>query len=307
MEYKILKILSSEWGISERRIRQLIEEGRIQGATKVGKSWLIPNDVKKPRDTRLAVKPSKFVINLPDNLTGIDEKFALLNSKRPFPPATIKSIKSHELIEWTYNSNGIEGNTLTLKETKVVLEGITIGGKSVKEHLEAINHKEAILYLEELVGKNSVLSERDIKSIHQLVLKEIDQENAGRYRIEKVIISGATHIPPDHIFVSEQMEQLMLDIKIWTKQYHPLVVSALLHGEFVKIHPFVDGNGRTARLLMNFIAMKNGFPPLIIRKEQRLEYYDALDNAHITKDYTAFVQLIISAAEKSLDYYLSLV
>ena len=307
MEYKTLKDLSKEWGISERRIRQLIDEGRIQGATKVGKSWLIPNDVKKPRDTRVVVKLSEFTINVPSNLTSIDEKLALLNSKRPFPTATINSIKSNELIEWTYNSNGIEGNTLTLKETKVVLEGITIGGKSVKEHLEAINHKEAILYLEELVGKDSVLTERDIKNIHQLVLKEIDQENAGRYRGEKVIISGATHIPPDHIFVPEQMEQLILDLKTWTKQYHPLVVSALLHGEFVKIHPFVDGNGRTARLLMNFIAIKNGFPPLIIRKEQRLEYYDALDHAHTTKDYTAFVKLVILVAEKSLDYYLSLI
>jgi len=252
-------------------------------------------------------KPSGFIINLPDNIADIDKKLALLNARRPFPPATIKSIKSNELVEWTYNSNGIEGNTLTLKETKVVLEGITIGGKSVKEHLEAINHKEAILFLEELTEKNSVIAERDIKGIHQLVLKDIDQENAGRYRKEKVIISGAIHIPPDHIFVAEQMEQLVLDLKNWSKQYHPLVVSALLHGEFVKIHPFVDGNGRTARLLMNFIAIKNGFPPLIIRKEQRLEYYEALDHTHITKDYTAFIRLVFSVAEKSLDHYLNFV
>lgn len=307
MEYKTLKELASEWSISERRIRQLIDAGRIEGATKIGKSWLVPKDAKKPRDTRVSVKSDKFVIDLPKSLKDIGKKLALLNSKRPLPPVTLKSLKANELVDWTYNSNGIEGNTLTLKETKVVLEGITIGGKSVKEHLEAINHKEAILYLEELADKNTELTERDIKSIHQLVLKEIDSDNAGRYRTENVIISGATHKPPDHLFVREQMEQLVISLGEWTKQYPPLIVAALLHGEFVKIHPFVDGNGRTARLLMNFIAIKNGYPPLVIKKEQRFEYYDALDMAHTEKNYTTFVNLVVELADKALDFYLSVI
>jgi len=307
MEYKTLKDLAKEWNISERRIRQLIEEGRIEGATKVGKSWLIPKDVAKPRDTRISIKEDEFVIEFPKELKDIDEKLALLNSKRPLPPATLKSLKANELVEWTYNSNGIEGNTLTLKETKVVLEGITIGGKSVKEHLEAINHKEAILYLEELVDKNTDLTERYIKLVHQLVLKEIDSQNAGRYRTENVIISGATHKPPEHIFVREQMEQLIIRLQSWIKKYHPLVAAALLHGEFVKIHPFVDGNGRTARLLMNFIAIKSGYPPLVIKKEQRFEYYDALDTAHTTGDYTMFANMILEIAERALDFYLSVI
>jgi Fic family protein len=305
VEYKTLNDLAKEWNISERRIRQLIDAGRVEGAMKVGKSWLVPEDVIKPRDTRVSVKIDEFVIELPKSLNAIDEKLALLNSKRPLPTATLKSLKANELVEWTYNSNGIEGNTLTLKETKVVLEGITIGGKSVKEHLEAINHKEAILYLQKLVGKNTSLTERDIKNIHQLVLKEIDSENAGRYRTQNVIISGATHIPPDHLFVREQMEQLIISLGEWTKKYHPLIVAALLHGEFVKIHPFVDGNGRTARLLMNFVAIKNGYPPLVIKKEQRIEYYDALDTAHTTKNYTQFVALLTNITEKALDFYIS--
>ena len=249
----------------------------------------------------------EFIIELPGLLISIDEKLAMLNSRRPLPDATLKSIKANELVEWTYNSNGIEGNTLTLKETKVVLEGITIGGKSVKEHLEAINHKEAIIYLEELVSKNAKLTERDIKSIHHLVLKEIDSKNAGRYRTENVVISGATHKPPEHFLVRDRMEQLIISLGEWTKQYHPLVVAALLHGEFVKIHPFVDGNGRTARLLMNFVAMRNGYPPLVIQKEQRIEYYDALDTAHTTKNYTAFVNLVTICAEKALDFYLAVI
>ena len=309
MQYKTLGDLAREWNVSERRIRQLVKKGRIEGATKVGKSWLVPNDVVKPRDARTSVKTDeKFVIELQKPLLAtIDKKLALLNSRRPLPAATLKSLRANELIEWTYNSNGIEGNTLTLKETKVVLEGITIGGKSVKEHLEAINHSEAILYLEELAHKNSELTERDIKNIHQLILREIDSENAGRYRTENVIISGATHKPPEHFLLRDQMEQLILSLGSWTNKYHPLVVAALLHGEFVKIHPFVDGNGRTARLLMNFFAIKNGYPPLVIKKEQRVEYYDALDIAHTTKNYTAFAHLVVTLADKALDFYLGVV
>ena len=307
MEYKTSKEIAKEWNISERRIRQLIESGRVPNAQKAGRNWLIPSDAAKPRDARVSEEQDEFVITLPQNLEAINKKLDLLNGKRPLPQAALKSLKASELVDWTYNSNGIEGNTLTLKETKVVLEGITIGGKSVKEHLEAINHKEAILYLEELAGKNKPLTEIDIKNIHQLVLKEIDNENAGRYRTENVIISGAAHIPPSHMVVRDRMEQLILRLTEWLKKYHPLVVSALLHGEFVKIHPFVDGNGRTARLLMNFIAIKNGYPPVVIKKEQRMEYYDALDIAHTTGNYTAFVKMICELAEKALDFYLSII
>ena len=307
MEFKTVKDFVKLWGISERRIRQLIEEGRIPNSQRVGKSWLVPSDAKKPRDTRVSLKQDEFIIDLPKNLDAVDKKLNVLNSKRPLSTATLKSFKASELVDFTYNSNGIEGNTLTLKETKVVLEGVTIGGKSVKEHLEAINHKEAILYLEELVKEKGSLTEVDIKNLHQLVLKEIDNKNAGRYRTENVIISGATHIPPNHMVVHDQMEQLILKLNGWTEKYHSLIVSALLHGEFVKIHPFVDGNGRTARLLMNFVAIKNGYPPIVIKKEQRMEYYDALDNAHTTGNYTMFVKMVFELAEKALDFYLSVI
>jgi len=249
----------------------------------------------------------EFIIDMPSNAKDVDKKLEILNSKRPLPPATLKSLKENELVDWTYNSNGIEGNTLTLKETKVVLEGITIGGKSVREHLEAINHKDAIIFLEELVNKNNPLTERDIKDLHQLVLKEIDNENAGRYRTENVIISGAKHIPPNHLKVCDEMEQLIPKLYEWEKKYHPLVVAALLHSEFVNIHPFADGNGRTARLLMNFIAMRSGYPPIVIKKEQRFAYYDALDEGAVSHNYTAFVKMIFELAEKTLDFYLSII
>jgi len=249
----------------------------------------------------------EFIIEMPANANAVDTKLEILNSKRPLPPATLKSFKENELVDWTYNSNGIEGNTLTLKETKVVLEGITIGGKSIREHLEVINHKDAIIFLEGLVDKNNPLTEKDIKDLHQLVLKEIDNENAGIYRRENVIISGAKHIPPNHLRVHEQMEQLIPNLHEWEKKYHPLVAAALLHGEFVKIHPFADGNGRTSRLLMNFIAMRFGYPPIVIKKEQRFAYYDALDEGAVSHNYTAFVKMIFELAEKTLDFYLSII
>jgi len=253
------------------------------------------------------IMSDEFIIEMPANVKAVDKKLEILNSKRPLPPATLKSFKENELVDWTYNSNGIEGNTLTLKETKVVLEGITIGGKSIREHLEAINHKDAIIFLEGLVDKNNPLTERDIKDLHKLVLKEIDNENAGIYRRENVIISGAKHIPPNHFKVCEQMEQLIPKLHEWEKKYHPLVAAALLHGEFVKIHPFADGNGRTSRLLMNFIAMRAGYPPIVIKKEQRFAYYDALDEGAVSHNYTAFVNMIFELAEKTLDFYLSII
>ncbi len=194
-------------------------------------------------------------------------------------------------MEWTYNSNGIEGNTLTLRETQVVLEGITVGGKSIKEHLEAINHEKAILFLDDLVKEDNPISEWNIKSIHSLILKEIDNENAGRYRNENVTIKGAIHIPPDYIKVPELMEKLILNYNNWNN-YHQIIQAALLHGELVRIHPFIDGNGRTSRIVMNLVLMNYGYNPVIIKKESRLEYYEALDKVHTTNDYTDFIKLI---------------
>lgn len=236
----------------------------------------------------------------------IDKKKEQLDKVRPLPKHTLKSLRENVLVEWTYNTNAIEGNTLTISETKVVLEGITIGGKSIREHLEVINHKDAILFLEELVHKDEPLSERNIKDLHRLVLKNIDNENAGVYRHENVIISGAKHRPPEHFLVKEQMEGMVAKYNEKWQKLHPIDRAALLHGEFVKIHPFVDGNGRTARLLLNFELMKCGYPPAIIKAEMRPEYYDALDLAHTTGDYGRFVQLVAGCVETSLDLWLSL-
>lgn len=301
-----IKEASQKWNISERRIRQLIQDGRIEGTIKIGTTWNIPDDTNKPVDKRVK-DDIEFIINLPeDYFKEVDEKLNKLNSKRPLSKEVTESLQNVVNLEWTYNSNGIEGNTLTLKETKVVLEGITIGGKSVKEHLEAINHENAIEYLEELVNEKSDISEWNIKGLHQLILRGIDDSNAGKYRNHDVIISGASHKPPQYIKVPELMEKLIMNYNEWDK-YHPIIRSALLHGELVKIHPFADGNGRTSRLIMNMELMRNGYVPVIIKKENRLKYYEALDKAHTTKDYTDFIKLVTKGELEMLDRYLEVI
>ena len=236
--------------------------------------------------------------------TKIDALQKKLNSFRPLPINTVKSLHEQLVLEWTYNSNAIEGNTLTLKETKVVLEGITIGGKSMREHFEAINHKEAIDFVEAIVANDEPFTEHVIKSIHQLILKDIDNDNAGVYRKENVLIAGAEHTPPNHILVSEQMTDLMKGYNDF--KGHPLERAARLHIDFVKIHPFVDGNGRTARLLMNLDLMKAGLQPVVIKANDRLSYYEALDKAHTQNKIDDFLLLVSNTEEEALSKILAL-
>ena len=234
----------------------------------------------------------------------VNDKKAILDAARPLPAYTLKSLREKLFLEWTYNTNAIEGNTLTLNETKVVLEGITVGGKTLREHLEIINHRDAITYVEEIVQKSESLNERQIKNLHQLVLKGIDDEYAGRYRDQQVFIAGAKHTPPAHYLIEEKMEQMMNWYQNEGINLHPARRGAMLHAIFVGIHPFIDGNGRTSRLLLNLELMKDGFPPVIIKVENRLAYYEALDKAHTTEDYDEFISLVEGEVEDSLDLYL---
>lgn len=223
---------------------------------------------------------------------------------RPFPRELAENLRENLIVDWTYNSNAIEGNTLTLSETKVVLEyGLTVHGKPLKDHLEAVNHRDAIDFLLALADKKEPIGEGDIRSIHRLVLKEIDDENAGKYRSVAVRITGASHVPPDPFDVPDQMRDLVEKCNGDWKSLHPIVQSALLSGEFAKIHPFIDGNGRTSRLLMNLVLLRNGYQPVIVPNQRRLEYIESLDKAHSSGDYSAYVAFI-DGLEKDKEHWL---
>lgn len=238
-------------------------------------------------------------------LEHLAHKKATLEARRPLSPSAAGRLKDYFDVEWTYHSNAIEGSTLTLRETEVILhEGLTVGGKTLREHLEAINHKHAIDFVEALARGAEPLTEHTLRQIHALVLKGIDDQVAGQYRSGQVRISGSEYIPPDPVAVPG----LMHDFGVWltaeAQSLSPVERAALAHFRLVDIHPFVDGNGRTARLLMNLLLMRDGYPPAIVRREDRLAYYEALDNAH-ARNTEPFVRLMAEAVERSLDVFLA--
>ncbi|OIO55629.1 cell filamentation protein Fic [Candidatus Peregrinibacteria bacterium CG1_02_54_53] len=235
----------------------------------------------------------------------LDEKLEKLKALRPLSLAQVQKLRMQMEVEMTYNSNAIEGNSLTLRETYLVLqEGMTIKGKPLKDHLEAKDHKEALDFLYELASHDSqTVSEHLIRQLHQLVVRETDMDWAGRYRTGSVIIGGADHTPPDAIDVPRQMAELMRWLKQHDKKMHAVELAALLHHKVVHIHPFFDGNGRTARLVMNILLMRRGFPLAIILKNDRKKYYRVLQTAD-KGNAAAFVLLIAQAVERSLDLYL---
>ena len=235
----------------------------------------------------------------------LDQKKKVIDRLRPLPTSIVSNLRDYLLVEWTYNSNAIEGNTLTLQETKIVLEGITVGGKSLVEHFEVINHREAILYIEDIITRQEPLTEYLIRQLHYLVLKNIRDRDAGCYRDVNVFITGSRHIPPMNSLVAPMMKELI----DWLNspealKLHPVEKAARFHHSFVYIHPFVDGNGRTGRLLMNLLLMQDGYPAAVINAEKKSNYYTALESASILKEYTPIITLIAKAVEQSLDLYL---
>ena len=212
-------------------------------------------------------------------------------------------------IEYTFESNRIEGNTLTLQETQLVIEkGLTISGKPLKEHLEAINHKEAIDYIKQLSQNGAALTEYDLKQIHSIILKSIDKENAGVYRSLPVMISGSTYLPPQPYLVAKLMEDYFIFYNQHKDTLHTVILAAEMHERLVTIHPFIDGNGRTARLIMNLILLQHGFPIANIKGDAavRIKYYAALEKAQTQNDKTDFILLIDEVVKESLEKYLSI-
>lgn len=239
------------------------------------------------------------------NFTKLTKKKALLDRHRPLPPELVQNLEQWFLVELTYTSNAIEGNTLTRRETAVVIEkGLTVGGKSLVEHLEATNHAAALRGIMELVGgKTSDLSERTVLDIHNTILCGIDDGNAGRYRSVPVRIPGSEVILPNPHKVPDLMARFIKNVANGG-DLHPVELAAEAHYELVTIHPFVDGNGRTARLLMNLILMQHGFPPALIRKRDRLRYISSLEKAQLGGGKEDYYKIIAAAVDRSLDIYL---
>jgi Fic family protein len=233
------------------------------------------------------------------------DKMAILKRSRPLPTIALHKIKESLSIEWTYNSNSIEGNTLTLQETQMVLqEGITVKGKSLREHFEAKNHEKAINFLFSIVDDNYELRAIDILSLHSLVLNLIEEDFAGRIRNGGVRISGANFIPPNANKVSDLLDELIDFVATNPLQLNDIELATIFHHKFVWIHPFFDGNGRTVRLAMNLLLMRKGFPPAIILSTDRKKYYEALNQAN-NGNYSKLILLMCQAQERTLNIYLS--
>ncbi len=242
-------------------------------------------------------------------LLQIDELKELWQSKHPLGPSHLKRLKEYFDIQYTFESNRIEGNTLSLRETDLIVnKGLTIGGKSMQEHLEAVNHAEAIDYVADLATARIDLNKRNILDIHRLILKGIDTENAGFYRKVPVRISGSSQeLPQPH-----QLENLMLDYFQFyhfnRKKLHPVILAAEMHERLVSIHPFIDGNGRTARLVMNLILLRNGYTRANIKgsQESRARYYEALDAVQSDANPEQFYDLVLDECIESLQEHIEL-
>lgn len=212
-------------------------------------------------------------------------------------------------LEYTFESNKIEGNTLTLKETDLIVnEGLTISGKSMREHLEAINHQEAIAYIKELMDKNTAINEREILCIHNLILRGIYPEDAGKYRKVQVMIKGSSHMPPQPFLVAKEMEELFIWYQTNKNNLHPVILAAEMHERLVTIHPFIDGNGRTSRLLMNLILLQHGYVIANIKgtNESRMQYYNALEACQVENNKENFLLFIAQTEKECLERYLSI-
>ena len=302
MEYMSVKQAAECWGISDRRVRLLCEQGKINGVKQEGRSYRIPFDAVKPMDGRMLrgkIIPQEYSTLF----AQVDALKTELTKKRPLTQSELKRLQEEFLVEFTYNSNAIEGNTLTLRETALVLEGITIDKKPLKDHLEAVGHRDAFLYVQQLVTDKIAVSEKLIKDIHSLVLMD-RPEDKGTYRRIPVRIMGAYHEPPQPYLVPVQMEQLIVGQKE-TKR-HPIENAALFHLNFEGIHPFIDGNGRTGRLLLNLMLMQQGYPPIDVKFADRSRYYACFDSYYKDKTAAPMVEMVAEYLGERLQRYLDI-
>jgi Fic family protein len=302
VEYISVKQAARQWGLSDRRVRGLCEQGKIEGAIKQGRSYHIPADSVKPADGR-NLRGKVVPLEYSAMFARVDALKVEIGKRRPLTQGELTRLQKEFLVEFTYNSNAIEGNTLTLRETSLVLEGVTIGQKPLKDHLEAIGHRDAFLYVERLVSEKVPLTESVCKNIHSLVLMD-RPDDKGVYRRIPVMIMGAYHEPPRPYLVPGRMEQLFAGQKK-TKR-HPIENVSLFHLDFEGIHPFIDGNGRSGRLLLNLMLMQQGYPPIDVKFADRKRYYSCFDSYYRDKTAAPMVGMVSEYLEERLEQYLAI-
>lgn len=289
------KKLVVSW-LSEKIYKEASDEPYFLEALRAAEDKIVYQTKKKSEQTPQLISPQ---------LLSIDQLKLELNKYRHLD--SFKVVQALEL-EYTFNSNKIEGNTLSIQETELVInQGLTISGKSMREHLEAINHTEAIAFIKDIVQKKQPITERLVLQLHALVLRGIDRENAGVYRKLQVRIGGSSHVPPDAWKVPSEMEVLFEWYREHQSVLHPIVLAAEMHERLVSIHPFIDGNGRTSRLLMNLIMLQHGYVIANIKgeKDERLKYYEVLD-ASRKNNKEAFIQFITEIEYRCMAEYLSI-
>ena len=293
MDYIKVSQAAEKWGLSTRRVRVLCAQGKIDGVIRKGKLYMIPANAQKPADGRLSR------VSL---LTEIETKRERLAEIRPLTQGEVERLREEFLIDFTYNSNAIEGNTLTLKETALVLEGMTIDQKPLKDHLEAVGHRDAFLYVQDIATKDIPLDESVIKNIHALVLMD-RPEDKGIYRRIPVRIMGAYTEPVQPYLIEPKIAELLAENEQRRETMNPIERIARFHLEFEGIHPFIDGNGRTGRLLLNLDLIRNGYPPINVKFTDRKRYYDAFDAYYRGGNADEMINLIAGYVDERLDEY----
>lgn len=302
MKYLSAAEFAKKYGVSDRYIRRLCADGKLDGAERSGKAYRIPESAQLPADRR-HLRGKVVAERFAQLFAAIDEKKAELNKRHPLTEGEISRLREEFMVDYTYNSNAIEGNTLTLKETAMVLQGMTVDQKPLKDHLEAVGHRDAFLCVEELARRKARLRERDIKSIHTLVLMD-KAEDRGVYRRVPVTFAGAYTQPVQPYLIQPKVEELLRNDEDRKKTMHPIERIARFHLEFEGIHPFVDGNGCTGRLVMNLELIRSGYPPINVKFADRRKYYDAFDAYYRDGSADAMIILIGGYVKERLEQYL---
>ena len=304
LDYMKVSEAAKKWGISPRRVRALCAQGRIDGVIREGKLYKIPADLPRPMDGRV-LRARSYQNEFADLFAALDAQKEELSNRRPLTQGELERLREEFLIEFTYHSNAIEGNTLTLKETALVLEGVTIDQKPLKEHLEAVGHRDAFLYVQDIVSKRKPLTETIIRNIHSLVLMD-RPEDKGVFRRVLVRIMGAYTEPVQSYLIEPKITELLNENEKRKKTMHNIERIARFHLEFEGIHPFIDGNGRTGRLILNLDLMQHGYPAINVKFSDRRRYYETFDAYYRDDNVAPMVTLIAEYTKEQLERYLGI-